>query len=265
MALVVATSGAQESKPAEKASQETTATSPQPEAPAADSAKQQAAAFTSRRDRLSYAFGVDLARGIKAQRINLNVDLAVKALRDALAGEKLLMSEADATAALKTYEEESKQDFEHAKVMISQKNKKAAEAFVAENVKKEGVVTLPSGLQYKILKQGKGRKPTPDDQVECNYRGTLLDGTEFDSSYKRNQPSILPVKKLIKGWSEALQLMPVGSKWQIFIPPHLAYGERLVGGIGPNAMLTFDVELLDIKPSAEEGHPVTKDQAATGK
>jgi FKBP-type peptidyl-prolyl cis-trans isomerase len=131
--------------------------------------------------------------------------------------------------------------------MLSEKNKKAGQALFAENLKKEDVVTLPSGLQYKVLKQGDGRKPTLEDTVVCQYRGTLLDGTEFDSSYKRNQPATVPVKGVIKGWSEALQGMPVGSKWQLFIPPQLAYGERIVGGIAPNATLIFEIELLSIQ------------------
>jgi FKBP-type peptidyl-prolyl cis-trans isomerase FklB len=256
MASLVAISDAQESKPAEKAPQESTVTNSQQEPPAAKS-EQAAPVFKGRREMLSYAFGVELARGLKAQRVNPDVDLMVKALRDTLAGNKLLMSETEATAALKTYEEDQKHDFEHAKQMISEKNKRAGEALFAENVKKEDVVTLPSGLQYKILKQGDGNKPTLEDKVVCHYRGTLLDGNEFDSSYKRNQPPTLPVKGLIKGWSEALQLMPVGSKWQLFIPPHLAYGDRVVGGIGPNAMLVFEVELISIENAGPVGaHPV---------
>jgi FKBP-type peptidyl-prolyl cis-trans isomerase FklB len=256
MASLVVISDAQESKPVERAPQESAATNPQQEPPAAKS-EQAAPGFKSRREMLSYAFGVELARGLKAQRVNPDVDLMVKALRDTLAGNKLLMSETEATAALKTYEEDQKHDFEHAKQMISEKNKREGEALFAENVKKEGVVTLPSGLQYKILKQGDGKKPTLEDKIVCHYRGTLLDGNEFDSSYKRNQPPTLPVKGLIKGWSEALQLMPVGSKWQLFIPPHLAYGDRVVGGIGPNAMLVFEVELISIENSGPVGaHPV---------
>jgi FKBP-type peptidyl-prolyl cis-trans isomerase len=131
--------------------------------------------------------------------------------------------------------------------MISAKNKKAGEALFAENVKKEGIVTLPSGLQYKILKRGDGKQPSLADKVVCHYQGTLLDGRVFDSSYKKNEPATLPVKGLIKGWSEALQLMPVGSKWQLFIPPQLGYGERVVGGIGPNSTLLFEVELISIQ------------------
>jgi FKBP-type peptidyl-prolyl cis-trans isomerase len=233
----------QQAPPAIQAEQQAAATNkPQPQEPA----------FRNRTDKLSYAFGVDLARNLKWQRINLDVDLLVRALRDAMAGNKLLMTDEDVIATLKTFEQDRKHDLEHAKTMRSEKNKKAGETFVAENVKKEGVVTLPSGLQYKILKQGDGKKPTINDKVVCHYRGTLLDGTEFDSSYKRNEPVTLPVKGLIKGWSEAVQLMPLGSKWQLFVPPHLAYGERVVGGIGPNAMLVFEVELISIKNSAGE-------------
>jgi len=131
-------------------------------------------------------------------------------------------------------------------------NKKEGEDFLAANKSKEGVVTLPSGLQYKVLKEGTGPKPSPADSVVCNYRGTLINGTEFDSSYKRGQPATFPVNGVIKGWTEALQLMPVGSKWQLFIPPDLAYGQRGAGAdIGPNATLIFEVELLSIQGKAQ--------------
>ena len=134
------------------------------------------------------------------------------------------------------------------------KNAKEGEDFLAANGKKEGVQTLPSGLQYKILTEGTGPKPSATDTVSCNYRGTLLDGTEFDSSYKRGQPASFPVTGVIKGWTEALQLMPVGSKWQLFIPSELAYGERGAdprSGIGPGATLIFEVELLSIQAKPE--------------
>ncbi len=216
-------------------------------AAATSKAEQGQPTIQSRKDKVSYAFGVDLARDLKRQKEDLNVDLLVTALTDALAGNKLIMTDEEVTATLKTFEAEQKQDFEHAKAMIAAKNERAVEGFVAENAKKEGVVTLPSGLQYKVLKQGDGKIPTLDDHVVCNYRGTLIDGTEFDSSYRRNQPATLPIKGVIAGWTQALQLMPVGSKWQIFIPPQLAYGEKMVGGIGPNAMLIFEVELISIQ------------------
>jgi FKBP-type peptidyl-prolyl cis-trans isomerase FklB len=126
-------------------------------------------------------------------------------------------------------------------------NKKEGDDFLATNKGKEGVVTLPSGLQYKILKAGTGPKPTASDSVRCNYRGTFINGTEFDSSYKSGQPATFPVTGVIKGWTEALQLMPVGSKWQLFVPADLAYGERGRPGIEPNAALIFEVELLSIE------------------
>jgi FKBP-type peptidyl-prolyl cis-trans isomerase len=229
-----------------KTQEKTQETKPEQAAPA-KKAPQQDPAFQNWKDKLSYAIGADLARGLRWQRVDVNVDVLVGALRDALAGKKLVMTQEEATATLKRFENEQKQDYDHAEAMLSEKNKEAGDAFFAENLKKEGVVTLPSGLQYKILKQGDGKKPTLEDVVVCNYRGTLLDGTEFDSSYKRNQPETMPVKGLIKGWSEALQLMPVGSKWQLFITPQLAYGERVVGGIAPNAMLVFEVELISIQ------------------
>jgi len=133
--------------------------------------------------------------------------------------------------------------------LAAEKNKKEGEAFLVENKRKEGVVTLPSGLQYKILKAGTGKKPTEGDTVECIHRGTLIDGTEFDSSYRSKKPMTFKVSGgIIQGWSEALKLMPVGSKWQLFIPPQLAYGDRGAGDIiGPNATLIFEVELLAVK------------------
>jgi FKBP-type peptidyl-prolyl cis-trans isomerase len=134
------------------------------------------------------------------------------------------------------------------KQTAAEENKKTGEAFLAENKKKDGVVALPSGLQYKILKAGKGKKPTDGDKVECHYRGTLIDGTEFDSSYRRGEPATFPVNGVIAGWTEALKLMPVGSKWQLFVPSQLAYKEHGAGAdIGPNATLIFEVELLGIK------------------
>ena len=210
-----------------------------------------APAFNNGKEKLSYALGVDLARNLEWQRISVDADVLTTALKDTLAGNKLRLSDEEVARTLKTFEEDQKHDFEHAKFMMSEKNKKAGEELFAENLKKPDVVTLPSGLQYKILKRGDGRKPTADDQIMCQYKASLLDGTEFDSSYKKKEPATLPVKALIKGWSEALQLMPVGSKWQLFIPPQLAYGEKIVGGIGPNATLVFEVELLSIQDNPQ--------------
>jgi FKBP-type peptidyl-prolyl cis-trans isomerase len=200
-----------------------------------------------RKDKINYAFGMDLARDLKRQKNDLNVDLLMKALKDALADKPLLMTDDEVTATLKQLEAEQKQDYEHARMMIAQKNKTAGEAFFSENAKKEGVVTLPSGLQYKILKKGDGKTPILDDKVLCQYKATLLDGTEFDSTEKRGHAVTLPVKGIMAGWTQALQMMPVGSKWQLFIPPQLAYGEKIVNGIGPNAMLIFELEVVSIE------------------
>jgi FKBP-type peptidyl-prolyl cis-trans isomerase FklB len=140
---------------------------------------------------------------------------------------------------------------EETRQYLAEKNMKEGETFLAENKTREGVVALESGLQYKILKSGDGEKPAAGDTVVCNYRGTLINGTEFDSSYKRGKPATFAVNRVIKGWTEALQLMPVGSKWQLFIPPNLAYGARGAGNlIGPNATLIFEVELIAIEGKA---------------
>jgi FKBP-type peptidyl-prolyl cis-trans isomerase FklB len=213
---------------------------------------QDAPALQSQKEKLSYALGMDLGSQLTKQSVQIDPDLFLQGLKDALSGGKTRLTEADARAAITELQNElrSKQAAAQNEKMAQQgeKNKKDGEAFLAENRAKEGVVTLPSGLQYKILKEGEGKKPTLDDTVVCNYRGTFIDGTEFDSSYKRNQPATFPVKGVIKGWTEALQLMPTGSKWQLFVPSSLAYGERGAASvIGPNATLVFEVELLSIQ------------------
>jgi len=172
-----------------------------------------------------------------------------RGLRDTLVGAKPLLTDAEAEAALGQLQTavKAKQDAELQK--MGDANMKEGQEFLAANKTKDGVVTLPSGLQYKILTPGTGPIPGPGDTVVCNYRGTFINGTEFDSSYKRGQPATFPVSGVIKGWTEALQLMPVGSKWQLFIPSDLAYGTRGAGGtIPPNATLIFEVELLSIQP-----------------
>jgi FKBP-type peptidyl-prolyl cis-trans isomerase len=258
LASLVGTAVGQEASSTNKGQQ----TTPQPEAvgpsktePEAATPKPEAAATSptaeptiqSRKDKISYAFGVDLGRDLRNQKNDLNVDLLLQALKDSLAEKPLLMTDDEVTATLKQLEAEQKQDYEHARKMIAEKNRRAGEAFFSENAKKEGVVTLPSGLQYKILKKGDGKTPTLDDKVVCQYKGTLLDGTEFDSSEKRGHAVTLPVKGIMPGWTQALQMMPAGSKWQLYIPPQLAYGEKIVNGIGPNAMLIFQVEVVSIQ------------------
>lgn len=203
--------------------------------------------FQSQTDKLSYAFGVSMARDLQRQKGSLNVDLLMRALTEALAGNKLIMTDEEVAATVKAFDVEKKQGQEHARMMLSERNLREGEAFFAENAKKEGVVTLPSGLQYKILKKGDGKIPTLEDVVLCNYTGKLLDGTEVDSSYKRKEPTAVLVKGVIPGWMQALQIMPVGSKWQLFVPPQLAYGDKAGGAIPPYATLVFEVELLSIQ------------------
>jgi FKBP-type peptidyl-prolyl cis-trans isomerase FklB len=169
-----------------------------------------------------------------------------------MSGGKTRLTQEEAQAVLKEVQTEVQKQQQEKMKEAADKNKSEGEAFLATNKSKDGVVTLPSGLQYKILTAGTGPKPTASDSVKCNYRGTLINGTEFDSSYKRGQPATFAVGQVIKAWTEALQLMPVGSKWQLFVPSSLAYGERGAGAeIGPNATLIFEVELLSIEEKAK--------------
>jgi len=201
----------------------------------------------TQREKASYAIGLNIGKNLHRDSVDVDPNILARGIKDALAGSKPLLTDDEMREAMTALQsdvrtrEEAK--MEHAAVT----NKKEGEAFLASNKTKPGVVALPSGLQYKVLKEGSGPKPSASDSVVCHYRGTLLDNTEFDSSYKRGQPATFPVGQVIKGWTEALQLMPVGSKWQLFIPSELAYGERGAGAdIGPNATLVFEVELLSI-------------------
>jgi len=188
--------------------------------------------------------------------LDVDLDVFLKGLKDALAGEKTLLTDAEAQTTLKQLEMETRKKQQEKMQQLAEANKKEGQEFLDANKSKAGVVTLPSGLQYKILQAGTGPTPTADDTVNCNYRGTLIDGKEFDSSYKRGQPSTFRVTAVIKGWTEALQLMPVGSKWQLFIPSDLAYGQRgQPPAVGPNATLIFEVELISIQPKKETSQP----------
>jgi len=199
------------------------------------------------KDKTSYALGMNAGTNFKQQSIDVNTDVFLKGLKDALSGAKPLLTDDEMRSTLTVLQKEMMAKQTEKMQALGVKNKKEGEAFLAENKKKEGVITLPSGLQYKIIKEGTGNMPKAADTVTTNYRGTLIDGTEFDSSYKRGEPATFPVNGVISGWTEALQLMKTGSKWQLFIPSNLAYGERGTGPIGPNAVLLFDVELISIK------------------
>jgi FKBP-type peptidyl-prolyl cis-trans isomerase FklB len=204
--------------------------------------------LSTEKDKVSYALGMNLGRNLRKDSLEIDTDILVKGVRDGLAGDKLLLTDAEAQAVLTQLQNNVRKIEQERAQAAGETNKKQGQEFLAANKSKEGVVALPSGLQYKILQQGTGPKPTPADTVVCNYRGTLIDNTEFDSSFKRGQPATFGVSQVIKGWTEALQLMPVGSKWQLFIPPDLAYGDRGAGAqIGPNATLIFEVELLSIQ------------------
>uniref|UniRef100_A0A831UBI3 Peptidyl-prolyl cis-trans isomerase n=1 Tax=Geobacter metallireducens TaxID=28232 RepID=A0A831UBI3_GEOME len=200
------------------------------------------------KDKVNYAIGVNIVGNIKQQGVDVDLDLVTKGMKDAYSGGKLLLTDDEVRKGIDQYQTAVRQKRAQMTAKAAEDNKKEGEAFLAANGKKEGVITLPSGLQYKVIKQGDGRKPTDADTVECHYRGTLVNGKEFDSSYRTGKPAAFRVNGVIPGWSEALKLMPVGSTWQLFVPSRLAYGERGAGGtIGPNAALIFEVELLAIK------------------
>jgi FKBP-type peptidyl-prolyl cis-trans isomerase len=216
-------------------------------------------ALKTQKEKFSYALGMKMGESLHKQSVPVNSAIFARGFRDGLAGGKTALTEEEAQAAMKEMQQEIGKQQQEKQSALGAGNKKVGEAFLAANKSKEGVVTLPSGLQYKILKAGSGPKPTKDDSVVCNYRGTLIDGKEFDSSYKRGQPATFPVTGVIKGWTEALQLMPVGSKWQLFIPPDLAYGERGAGAdIGPDSTLVFEVELMSIQEKSKEAAPEKK-------
>jgi FKBP-type peptidyl-prolyl cis-trans isomerase FklB len=202
--------------------------------------------FKTEMEKVSYIIGTQIARQFKAQEIDINLDTLLMGLKDALGGDKLLMSQDEMQTVYKAWQGKMRAKQAAKQAKEAAENLAAGKAFLEANKEKEGVKVLPSGLQYKVITEGTGNTPTADDKVKTHYRGTLIDGTEFDSSYKRNQPAEFPVKGVIKGWTEALQLMKEGGKWELYIPADLAYGQRGRPSIPANSTLIFEIELLEI-------------------
>ena len=209
----------------------------------------------TQKDKFSYALGMKMGSNFQKQSVPVDPAILARGIKDAMAGGKTLLTDDEAQAAIMAVQTEVRKQQDEKRQEAGAANKKEGDAFLAENKAKDGVVTSPSGLQYKIITAGTGPKPTASDSVVCNYRGTFINGNEFDSSYKRGQPATFPVTGVIKGWTEALQLMPVGSKWQLFIPSDLAYGDSGRPGIEPNSTLIFEVELLSIEDKSKDKAP----------
>ena len=202
----------------------------------------------SEKEKVSYSIGLEIGSSFKKQAMDIDTDALAAGIKDAISANKPLLTENEIKEVMAAFQKGMAAKQAEKMKALGEKNSKEGDAFLAENKKKEGVKTTASGLQYKVITAGNGPMPKDTDTVSVNYRGTLIDGTEFDSSYKRGEAVSFPVNGVIKGWTEALQLMKVGSKWQLFIPSNIAYGERGAGGqIGPNATLIFEVELLSIK------------------
>lgn len=203
------------------------------------------------KEKASYAIGMDMANSLKRNTIDVDPDVLANGLKDVLSGKKTLLTDEEVKTTLTALQQEMQTKKQAEMKAQGEKNKKEGAAFLTENKKKPGVKVLPSGLQYKVITEGKGKSPKATDTVSVQYKGTLVDGTEFDSSYKRGQPATFPVNGVIKGWTEALQLMKEGGKWMLYLPAELAYGENGTGPIGPNAVLTFEVELISIQQAAK--------------
>ncbi len=213
-------------------------------------------ALETTEQRLSYGIAYGLGQRMAADGVPMDVDAFSAGLRDAVAGAQPRMTQEEIAAEMQAYQEKAVAEQQATQAALAEANAAAAATFLQENGAREGVVTTESGLQYEILEAGEGAKPGPEDTVEVHYRGTLIDGTEFDSSYSRGETVSFGVGQVIAGWTEALQLMPVGSKWKLAIPPELGYGAGGAGQmIGPNAALLFEVELISIPSQAAEEAP----------
>ena len=212
---------------------------------------QEATPLKEQKDKLSYSLGVNIGRSMKRDAIDAKPDLIVQGIKDALAGGKMLLTDEEMAETFVALQQGLTEKKAEARKALAEKNLKEGEQFLAENAKKEGVVTQPSGLQYKVITDGTGKKAKSTDAVTVHYRGTMIDGTEFDSSYKRNEPATFQLQNMIPGFTEGVSQMKVGSKWQLFIPSKLAFREEgAEDTIGPNAALIFEIELLDAKDAA---------------
>ena len=219
-------------------------------------------ALSDQKSRVSYAIGMMLGNNWKQQGLDIDPAIAVQAIKAVQGGGETLLTAEQAQETLSSFQKEFRAKQQAKQAELGTKNKAEGEAFLAKNKSAAGVTTLPDGLQYSVITAGAGPLPSATDSVSVNYRGTLIDGTEFDSSYKRGQPAQFPVGGVIHGWTEALQKMPVGSKWKLFIPAELAYGESGRPGIPPNSTLIFEVELLSIQappPPPQPATPLTSD------
>jgi len=215
---------------------------------ACQSSTQNKAQLKSSKDSISYSIGINIGNNLKSQMVDVDPNIVAQGIKDILDSNKTLITAEQAQEIIMAFQKQLMAKHEETMKGQADKNKKEGEAFLAENKKKDGVVSLPNGMQYKVITMGTGKKPKATDTVTVNYRGTLIDGKEFDSSYKHGEPATFPLTQVIKGWTDGLQLMPVGSKFQFFIPSELAWGERGTGQlIQPNAIVIFEVELLSIK------------------
>ncbi|MHC4618106.1 MAG: FKBP-type peptidyl-prolyl cis-trans isomerase [Planctomycetota bacterium] len=213
---------------------------------AALSAGEKAVSLRSEMDKVSYAIGSQIGQNFKRQGIEIRLEIMMQGIKDALEGKEAALSQEEMRQVMTSFQQRLREQMQVRRTAEAAKNLGEGKTFLEANKAKEGVKVLPSGLQYKVLKEGTGKTPTADDKVKTHYRGRLIDGTEFDSSYKRGKPAEFPVKGVIKGWTEALQLMKEGAKWELYIPPDLGYGERGTRGIPPNSALIFEIELLEV-------------------
>ena len=234
--------------------------------------------YKTDKDKISYSLGVDIGRTLQRLQLDLNEDALSKGIGDVLGSKPMAMTDQELQETLQAFQQKMMQKQQEALAkkqdemkVVADKNKADGKKFLDDNSKKTGVKSTASGLQYKVIKEGKGDKPKDSDVVETNYRGTTIDGKEFDSSTKHGSTFSFPVSGVIKGWSEALKLMPVGSKWELYIPAELAYGDEGYGDdIPPGSTLIFDVELLGIKkntgntPAGPEQQPASTDKKPAG-